>query len=1377
MTRKKDQRASMLARCLRRFGWLDGIPLVEDGRLWLVGRPAGRPADAAGLAGLLLRPGGPGVRELAAALGVGDPYAADKESLVHRAFEVKTLETARDLERLRQEGYRPLRPFHREDLTKHVATAREHLDRLSMLLSALEAGRACQRPDLEQEPPVKVLVAALPLRLHALGTWEADPARLLLAPDLRAGRPLAELAALHPGAPVGVLAALLLGLRQRRSPPAGQDRTRARLPATLRAPFQAGLRGLAMGPCLTALAWDRSTPEVEGLEVLPRQDRERLVALADAVAVIYGPDEGLGVLGDLSTPQRQRETTLAAGLDHALGFAEQVERWKTADSPNAGSLATELDRLPPRPASARGRGLARLFFSWMEKAQGLRPCPSVHPLARAATRGLLEGIVGAAEALVRHWEDHQQKHEAPSEDDLRVRLAASLCLVGTGVELPGHVSRDWLEALVKDTQQLSPERLAEVASELVPRRSAGDLEAAVTLATTDLPLPLVRRALTLGVEVEAATFSGKPRALGKYLDFLEAAQRGGLELDLLRYLGVHGFFLSDAPGFPQVALTVISRIRGGAGHMEVVTSLEALARGLRGHSSVLEQALARWHTPVVEKLPDRARSLARLLDVPLARLEAYLHHRRINGLGETFSRRLLAPLEQEQAEQRQALHLEHTLADPTLGQKKRETFTRRLAGLQDPVRLARRRSAAARRAQRRLARDLAEMEHGSLGLVMDTAARQLMEQLLEKKLPDRPLHPELWKVIQLLSEGLHQPDRALVLALLEQIACGASPASLPENQRWLEDAGAAGVDVDTWTRGFSATVELNGEPIRFATEDDPVEALKMGSYFSTCLSLEDGINRATAVINTLDVNKHVVYGRREDGAVVARKLIGATASGELAGYRTYVMAFPYEDMLHCLAEPLMEFGRRCGLTPDNTTEPEVLHGERWYDDGNEPWPGLRSHSQMGLTDVRGLLEREMRDALLTGGWRSLVRYIPFFFPSLVYHLTVRYPPQGVNDIGYLCGEDMINSLAQWSEFEWLPHAFICTKLPMCPNIDGGSLLSMAPLRLSVLRPMTGAIRSLNSPSPCRCTDSDYPPDHSCALEAHACLSLLPLSELATLFRDLSGRPQRHSPSLALCLLIAYLRDGQSTPLCTGLEKGPQPLRDAVLEIASMMVVPGVEKPLRRLLKQAQPADQLQIALALGKQRKVQDAWKLLKVLRHHPTSLELTAMVANHGDPHMAGEAQNLWRPPSDLLGLLRSRRELSRARDLDLPQLADHIMLLYQRALDRNKLTAELTEVMAGLALPATRSELERLLDQVYRKSDLVGPPKLYWQTAKSDKEKFREKLIDKWEYAHQKKAEAIQNGEKERERLLDVAARDKGLEGVSHLSTISCSVLARSR
>ena len=131
---------------------------------------------------------------------------------------------------------------------------------------------------------------------------------------------------------------------------------------------------------------------------------------------------------------------------------------------------------------------------------------------------------------------------------------------------------------------------------------------------------------------------------------------------------------------------------------------------------------------------------------------------------------------------------------------------------------------------------------------------------------------------------------------------------------------------------------VGGEPITFATKTDPLHVLKMGSYFDTCLSLDTGSNAARTLVNALDVNKHVIYGRRAGrrGGRLPEADRG-DGQGRLAGYSTFV-AVHHGEMARAAPRGLLRFAARCRLRPSDTVRPEVLHQGFWYDDGNEAWP-------------------------------------------------------------------------------------------------------------------------------------------------------------------------------------------------------------------------------------------------------------------------------------------------------------------------------------------------------------------------------------------------------------------------------------------------------
>jgi hypothetical protein len=179
-------------------------------------------------------------------------------------------------------------------------------------------------------------------------------------------------------------------------------------------------------------------------------------------------------------------------------------------------------------------------------------------------------------------------------------------------------------------------------------------------------------------------------------------------------------------------------------------------------------------------------------------------------------------------------------------------------------------------------------------------------------------------------------DHELLTQFLLDVLDGRSVLDRATNQAWLDRARASGINTSAWLAGLSATVDVNGTEVTFKTERDPLHVLKMGSYFDTCLTLERGMNAASTLVNALDVNKQVIYGRRADGTVVSRKLIGATARGELAGFHTYAHEAP-EAYRECLDAILSDFAGGCRLELSDNALPEVLHAGFWYNDGNESW--------------------------------------------------------------------------------------------------------------------------------------------------------------------------------------------------------------------------------------------------------------------------------------------------------------------------------------------------------------------------------------------------------------------------------------------------------
>jgi hypothetical protein len=192
---------------------------------------------------------------------------------------------------------------------------------------------------------------------------------------------------------------------------------------------------------------------------------------------------------------------------------------------------------------------------------------------------------------------------------------------------------------------------------------------------------------------------------------------------------------------------------------------------------------------------------------------------------------------------------------------------------------------------------------------------------------DEPKALGIWSAVL----GLSAPLRALGVELLRR-RHGPRPWDLrdrPENAAFLDRLAARGLCVEPWLESNTTTVEAHG--LVLALEDDPLEILKMGEYFKTCLSIE-GVNFYSAVVNAAEVNKRVLYARTRDGRVVGRCLLALSGLGELATFAAYCHSseVPFEQIVADFARAL---ATRMKSRISRRGEIPRLLAPRWYDDG------------------------------------------------------------------------------------------------------------------------------------------------------------------------------------------------------------------------------------------------------------------------------------------------------------------------------------------------------------------------------------------------------------------------------------------------------------
>lgn len=153
----------------------------------------------------------------------------------------------------------------------------------------------------------------------------------------------------------------------------------------------------------------------------------------------------------------------------------------------------------------------------------------------------------------------------------------------------------------------------------------------------------------------------------------------------------------------------------------------------------------------------------------------------------------------------------------------------------------------------------------------------------------------------------------------------------PWNRRWLTRMAARGVDLGPWLDGIGPRAAGTGVGrLTLTLEDDPLEVLRMGEHYRTCLSPGD-VNYFAAVVNAADVNKRVIYGRTDDGQVLARCLIGLTDTGGIVTFNCY--SHGRLGTATEVAAFIAELAARMGAVVVPRGEIRPLATGRWYDDG------------------------------------------------------------------------------------------------------------------------------------------------------------------------------------------------------------------------------------------------------------------------------------------------------------------------------------------------------------------------------------------------------------------------------------------------------------
>lgn len=159
-----------------------------------------------------------------------------------------------------------------------------------------------------------------------------------------------------------------------------------------------------------------------------------------------------------------------------------------------------------------------------------------------------------------------------------------------------------------------------------------------------------------------------------------------------------------------------------------------------------------------------------------------------------------------------------------------------------------------------------------------------------------------------------------------------------KNRAWLAKTQLQ-LRIAAWLAPRREDLTAEGATYVLSVEEDPLEVLRMGIPFGTCLALDTGCNAASTVLNAIDANKRVLYVRGRDGKVIARKLIAITRELKIVGYNLYVSTRgPAERVIRAAVDAMCRaISQEVGAPLAGTGEPEKIHDGFWYDDGTVPW--------------------------------------------------------------------------------------------------------------------------------------------------------------------------------------------------------------------------------------------------------------------------------------------------------------------------------------------------------------------------------------------------------------------------------------------------------
>jgi hypothetical protein len=245
---------------------------------------------------------------------------------------------------------------------------------------------------------------------------------------------------------------------------------------------------------------------------------------------------------------------------------------------------------------------------------------------------------------------------------------------------------------------------------------------------------------------------------------------------------------------------------------------------------------------------------------------------------------------------------------------------------------------SARRLDRHRARLRRRILHARLGRWDDHLNARLhggLEAVMGMAPPaDRLRRPEVMRLLTPLA-GLKPEFRTLAFRLLK-CRCGPKPWDLradAANDAFLAELERRGTRIAPWLDGIAPREIMAGpNRLRLGFEDDPLEIMRMGEPFETCLAPGD-FNFFSAVTNAADINKRVLYARDASGTIQGRCLLALTDDGHVLTFNVYAHAHR-EAVQRAVTAFTLELAEAMGTSVVAKGPVRRLMTSDWYDDGS-----------------------------------------------------------------------------------------------------------------------------------------------------------------------------------------------------------------------------------------------------------------------------------------------------------------------------------------------------------------------------------------------------------------------------------------------------------